>query len=208
MARMRHFVATHLADRRGRPLAVLDLGSQNVNGSYREVFDDPAWSYTGLDMAPGNGVDVVLDQPYLWSAIPTRSIDVVVSGQAFEHIEFPWVSILEVTRVLRPGGLACIIAPSSGEEHRYPVDCWRYYPDGFAALAAWGDLEPLEVITHWGEEAWSDDSAKWHDSVLVARRPVLAPHVEAFGRAKRSLLRAMTVRQANRRARDLAARRA
>ena len=38
----------------------------------------------------------------------------VVSGQTFEHIEYIWVTIVEIARVLRTGGLACLIAPGSG----------------------------------------------------------------------------------------------
>jgi hypothetical protein len=34
----------------------------------------------------------------------------VVSGQAFEHIEFIWLTILEIARVLKTNGLAVIIA--------------------------------------------------------------------------------------------------
>ena len=33
------------------------------------------------------------------------------------------------SRVLVPGGLACIIAPGAQGVHRFPVDCWRFYPD-------------------------------------------------------------------------------
>ena len=30
---------------------------------------------------------------------------------------------------------ASAFAPSRGPEHRYPNDCWRFYPDGYRALA-------------------------------------------------------------------------
>jgi hypothetical protein len=38
-------------------------------------------------------------------------------------------------RVVRPGGLIFLLAPSRGSEYRYPIHCWRLYPDGFRALA-------------------------------------------------------------------------
>lgn len=193
---MARFVKEDLGDRRGQPLRVLDVGSMDVNGSYRQFFDDPAWSYTGLDMEAGNGVDVVLPQPYDWSAVASGSFDVVISGQAFEHIEFPWVTILEVARVLRPGGLLCLIVPSGGYEHRYPVDCWRYYPDGIRALARWADLDVVRADTAWepaGE--YTDDSAQWADTVLVARKRAGG----AVHQAKSEILRRMSRFQANRR---------
>lgn len=193
---MARFVREELADRRGGRLDVLDVGSMDVNGSYRQFFDDPQWRYTGMDMELGPGVDIVLPQPYEWAALADDSFDVVVSGQAFEHIEFPWVTILEVARVLRPGGLVCLIVPSSGYEHRYPVDCWRYYPDGVAALARWADFEVVRAETNWEpQEGYVDDSALWRDTVLVARkRPV-----HALSRAEADLLRRITRQQANRR---------
>lgn len=196
MEAMERFVAEDLADRRGRALQVLDVGSMDVNGSYRTLFDDPAWSYTGVDMAAGPGVDAVLPQPYDWSALKSSSYDVIVSGQAFEHIEFPWVTILEVARVLRPGGLVCLIVPSSGFEHRFPVDCWRYYPDGVRALAHWADLDVVRAETNWEpRHDYPDGSAKWKDTVLVARkRPAGRLSV-----AKSEILRHVSRFQANRR---------
>jgi SAM-dependent methyltransferase len=202
MARMRTFVEEHLADRRGRPTAILDVGSMDVNGSYRPLFDDPSWTYTGADVEAGDGVDVVLQDAYSWG-FPARSFDVVVSGQALEHIAFPWVSMLEIHRVLRPGGLACLVAPASGMEHRYPIDCWRFYTDGMLSLALWADLEPLFATTNWADEQWSDNSNEWHDSVLIARRPVRGPVRGLVGGVKRRLVRLVSGRQAERSARIL-----
>jgi len=186
---MERFVDEHLADRRGRPLRVLDVGAMDVNGSYRQLFDDPAWQYTGVDLEPGTGVDVVLPTPYDWSPFRSRSFDVVISGQAFEHIEFPWITIGQVARVLVPMGLLCMVVPSGGYEHRYPVDCWRYYPDGVTALARWADLEVVSAVTHWTADAsYTDDSAGWADTVLVARKPYVPVPRRLLGDAKRHLL--------------------
>ncbi len=170
--KMREFVREHLAERRGTPLSILDLGSMDVNGSYRPLFDDPAWRYTGVDLAPGRNVDKVLPEPYRWDGIPAASQDVVISGQAFEHIEFFWVTLQSMAHVLRPGGLICIIAPSRGYEHRYPVDCWRFYPDGFRALARYTGLEVVSVATQWERLGYeNDDSDDWGDTIAVLRKP-------------------------------------
>ena len=39
--------------------------------------------------------------------------------------------------MLKPTGLLYINAPSNGEFHRHPVDCWRFYPDSSVALQNW-----------------------------------------------------------------------
>ncbi len=162
---MQRLVATYLSP--DQAIHAVDIGSFDVNGSYRTLFGQPRWRYTGVDLEAGPGVDVVLESPYRLP-FATGSVDVVVSGQAFEHIEHFWMTWLEMQRVLRPGGLVFLIAPSRGPEHRYPQDCWRFYPDGYRALARLGDFELLEVHTDW-EPADDAGSAPWGDTVGAFR---------------------------------------
>lgn len=163
---MRRLVETHLDPL--RPLRILDLGSYNVNGSYRELFAHPQWSYTGIDLSEGPGVDIVLQTPYRFP-LPIGGFDLVISGQAFEHVEFFWLSWLEMLRVLKPGGQLFLIAPSRGPEHRFPHDCWRFYPDGYRALAKWGACELVDVFTDWDPHP-DPDSSHWGDTVGVFRK--------------------------------------
>ena len=94
--------------RKDEPLLILDLGSLDVNGSYREHFAVGPWTYRGLDAAAGKNVDIVLRDPYDWRKIRSDSADVVISGQAFEHVEFFWLTMLEIARVLKPEGLVAV----------------------------------------------------------------------------------------------------
>lgn len=152
---------------RDRAIQAIDIGSYDVNGSYRTLFDSPNWRYTGVDLEKGPGVDVVLTSPYRFP-FASRSVDVIVSGQAFEHVEYFWMTWLEMIRVLKPGGLIFLIAPSRGPEHRYPQDCWRFYPDGYRALAKFGRCELVEVTTDW-EPHPDPGSGPWGDTVGVFR---------------------------------------
>ncbi|MHB8909183.1 MAG: methyltransferase domain-containing protein [Syntrophales bacterium] len=165
------FRKNYLAGREEEPLFVLDLGSLDVNGSYRDYFAVGPWKYCGIDMAAGKNVDIVLQDPYNWRELKSGSADVVISGQAFEHIECFWLSMLEIARVLKPDGLCCLIAPSGGPEHRYPVDCWRFFPDGFTALARFARLEVSEVYSKNETTGHTDGSDVWQDTVLVCRKP-------------------------------------
>jgi O-antigen biosynthesis protein len=152
-------------------LALLDVGSYGVNGTYREIFSDVTrFRYTGLDLQPGPNVDCVPRDPYHWPELADESFDVIISGQAFEHMEFPWLAIDEMGRKLKKNGLVCIVAPSRGPQHRYPVDCWRYYPDGLKALARWAGLTVLEAETFWGETGFADGSDQWGDSFCILRK--------------------------------------
>ncbi len=170
MDKMELFRKRYLNGQEDRELTVFDLGSMAVGGSYRAIFSKERWRYTGLDLTKGENVDLVLSDPYNWLEIDSESVDVLVSGQAFEHIEYFWETIREIARILKPGGLCCIIAPSGGPEHKYPVDCWRFYPDGFRALSRYAGLELLEVTTQWKPEGYSDDSDMWQDTMFVGRK--------------------------------------
>ena len=75
---MQRLVATHLVP--GGALSVVDIGSYDVNGSYRPLFAQPGWRYTGVDLEAGPGVDVVLSSPYRLP-FATGSVDLVVSGR-------------------------------------------------------------------------------------------------------------------------------
>lgn len=168
-AKMAAFVDQYLAGRRDSRLEIIDFGSQEIGGqpgsSYRSLFDAPNWVYRGLDMVPGPNVDIVVTDPFSWPSIADDSIDVVVSGQVLEHVDFFWISAFEIGRILRPGGIAAVIAPSAGPEHRFPLDCWRFYSDGFESIARYLEFEVLDVATDWGRDTWAD-------SMLVMRKPV------------------------------------
>ena len=166
-------------------MRVLDVGSGDINGSYKCMFDPNFFEYTGLDIEEGPNVDIVV-KPYDWHTIETDSYDVVISGQAFEHSEFFWVTMSEMTRVLKKNGLLCVIVPNACPEHRYPVDCYRFYTDGMVALARYNCLSILHAHTNCyslketegTREEWCPftkekvgTEAGLIDSILVARKP-------------------------------------
>lgn len=154
---------------------ILDLGSQvvhgDINGSYRQYFEKPKWTYEGADLISGNNVDIVLQEPYRWKNIKSKTYDCVVCGQMFEHNEYFWLTMLEIKRILKSDGLCCIIAPSGGPEHKYPVDCYRFYPDGLKAVAKYVGMESLEVYAQWNEDLYPDMDSEWRDCVLICRKP-------------------------------------
>lgn len=171
LKRMEWFANNFLKEQ--RKYRVLDVGSFDVNGSYRSLFDPEKFDYVGLDMEAGPNVDIVPSLPYIWKEIPDDSFDVVISGQALEHIEFFWVTVAEMVRVLKKDGLLCIIAPNGFREHRYPVDCYRFFTDGMVALSRYFELDLLHAHTNrapsYSDCDWfSEDCA---DAMLVSKKP-------------------------------------
>ena len=155
---------------------VMEIGSQNVNGSIRECCPTQ-FEYIGVDFVEGKGVDIILNDPYTLP-FPDESIDVVVSSSCFEHSELFWVLYLEIMRVLRPSGTFYLNVPSNGAFHRYPVDCWRFYPDSGRALITWAkrnNLNPelLESYTSiQNKDIWNDFVAVFlKDKTKISQYP-------------------------------------
>lgn len=146
---------------------VLEVGSYEVNGGLRAEFLG-RFEWTGLDLAPGPGVDVVASDPYVYP-FEDNYFDICVSSSTFEHDSFFWLTFLEVSRVLRPGGLFYINAPSNGYVHRFPQDIWRFYPDAGIALQAWALRNHLSMNLI---ESFTADhgAAIWNDFVAVFQK--------------------------------------
>lgn len=142
------------------PVKVVDIGAQNVNGSLREVCPS-RFEFVGVDFMQANGVDIVLEDPYTLP-FADNSIDAVVSSSCFEHSEMFWILFLEVIRILKPNGLFYLNAPSNGSFHRYPVDCWRFFPDSGKALTTWAKRNGYNTmllesfVSHQQVNVWND----------------------------------------------------
>ena len=114
---------------KGERLNVLDVGSLDVNGTYRPLIEGRGWDYTGLDICAGRNVDIVSADPFRFP-VEDDSYDMVISGSTMEHVTAIWKWVPELVRVLKPGGKLVIITHWQIREHRYPLDCWRVMPDG------------------------------------------------------------------------------
>lgn len=167
------YVAPHLPLSKSK-LTLVDIGSMNENGTYRDIFPESAFAYVGVDLAAGDGVDVVADDPYAYP-LPDNHADIVISGQMMEHCEFFWLAFDEMMRIAKPGGLIVSIVPSCGPIHRYPVDCYRFLPDSMAALAKHAGCDLLE--------SWHDEESPWGDVVGIFKTPAPTPGQIAAERA-------------------------
>lgn len=120
---------------------VVEIGSYNENGTYKDLLQH--CTYLGVDVRPGPNVDIVSADHYRYP-FPDDHFDVVISGQAMEHSKHPWKMVLDMARILKPGGSICLIAPWSWEIHKYPIDCFRILPDGMESMMIDAGLTVLE----------------------------------------------------------------
>ena len=56
--------------------------------------------------------------------------------------------------------------PSNGPFHRYPVDCWRFYPDSGVALQNWARRNGVQA-TMLESFTGPQNSGTWNDFVAV-----------------------------------------
>ena len=157
MENMQRCIATYFSTSpiaKRKTVEILDIGGRDVNGSYADLFRAEKFNYQGVDIEAADGVSIVLDDPYK-IPLADNSVDLILSGQMLEHCEFFWETFVEMMRVLKKDGLLFLIAPSSGPIHRYPVDCYRFYPDAYRALAKYAGCHLIDV--------WHDIRGPWND---------------------------------------------
>ena len=103
--------------------------------------------FTGLDIEPGDGVDVVADL-----CAPFQAVDQALGGRRFalvlcqhvlEHVRRPFEAADTLTRLLRPDGALYVAVPWVQSFHGYPDDFWRFSFRGLMQL--FPDLRAVDM---------------------------------------------------------------
>ncbi|RMF21170.1 MAG: methyltransferase domain-containing protein, partial [Cyanobacteria bacterium J083] len=114
---------------------VLEIGSLSINRSVREFFTD--CDYTGVDLEIGKCVDLAI--PGQLVDFSSKSFDVTISCECFEHNPFWLETFINMLRMTKPGGLvivtcACYGRPEHGTTRSEPKASpltirkgWDYY---------------------------------------------------------------------------------
>lgn len=149
------------------PLAsglLLDVGSSET--PYRELFEQHVRHYVGMEYPPA-----VLDkQPDMWDLlynvhhllnllgdgrqlpIRTSSVDTVLCTEVLEHVPDARPMMVEMGRVLKPGGKLLVTVPFVQPLHELPSDFHRFTPPALEAYAKEAGLR-VESITPRGNFA-------------------------------------------------------
>ncbi|MBV5296676.1 MAG: methyltransferase domain-containing protein [Rhodoferax sp.] len=130
--RIRKFIEQH-ADKLGDD--VLEIGSRMTNPKCWWIVnrDLASGQWTGCDMQPGDGVDVVADihrPPAEWEG----RFSGVLCSEVLEHVARPWVALPLIRQMMRPGGWLVVTTLTSFPIHGFPDDFYRYTPSGLALL--------------------------------------------------------------------------
>lgn len=129
---------------------VLDVGSRIESVDYTHLVAERGWRYVGVDIRGGTGVSAIVGE---YGPYPFRQagFDIVLSVLTMEHIRHVWEWLPAIATQLRPGGLLALLTYWRAPVHAFPVDCWRFLPDGLRVLFDWvGTLSDYEIIKQDG----------------------------------------------------------
>jgi len=113
---------------------VLEIGSRDRSGVVRRGLVPSHLEYLGLDIMPGDNVDIVADVHELTKAVPAHSVEAVLGYSVFEHLLMPWKAVIEINHVLKMGGLVMLTTHQTWPVHEAPWDFWRYSDSAWHAL--------------------------------------------------------------------------
>jgi len=93
---------------------VIEIGSLDINGSVRHMFE--YCNFVGFDLGPGPGVDYSIQGQEV--AYPDDSFDTAISAECFEHNPYWKECFLNMVRMTKPGGLVTFTCAGEGRpEH-------------------------------------------------------------------------------------------
>ena len=97
-----------------------------------------------LDLARAAAVDCVADALRL--PFPRSRFTLVVSQETVEHLPDPFGAVIEMVRVLQPGGTLYLQAPFVIGYHPGPEDYWRFTRAGMRRLVEQAGLRLVQLV--------------------------------------------------------------
>jgi SAM-dependent methyltransferase len=147
-----HLNSRRIFELHARPLfrsgmRVLEIAPDGNRTLFHAV-GDPSITWESINLIPTDasyhigrdGLTHVTTDAYRYP-LAVDSYDVVASANVMEHIRKPWLWMRELVRVCKRGGRVVTVVPLNWGYHPEPIDCWRAFPDGIAALYEDAGLE-------------------------------------------------------------------
>ena len=88
---IKEFKESYIINNFNKDINVLEIGSLDVNGNIRNLFDFTN-EYTGIDLEKGPNVDLVLNGTNIDEL--NKNFDIIISCECFEHAK-DWKLIFE-----------------------------------------------------------------------------------------------------------------
>lgn len=167
---------------RGGKVKVLDIGRYDPDEDREAFFGQALFEYHRL--APEAGQASLAADTWQWGEYQDESFDLVVSIHALEHAPYPWLTMTETARVLKPGGLVWVMEPGLSEKvagrafvsfnrHADLKDYYRFSPSGMEALADFAGLRTRHVSMN---QAPPEGGQDWFSPVSIVLMTAAKPH--------------------------------
>lgn len=136
----------HLLKQKSKPThSLLLVGDRNSAKSvYSQVSGVPELSISTAGLHD--------DMDYPWNfeeknPEEMEPVDLIVSQAMLEHLVDPYKHINDLIGLLKPGGFLIVHTVMPGfHYHRYPIDCFRFYPDWFEEVANRNNVEIVDRL--------------------------------------------------------------
>ncbi|MCX6318197.1 MAG: class I SAM-dependent methyltransferase [Bacteroidetes bacterium] len=110
--------------------------------------------YSGLDIESAIVYEEHVKPEYTWDGVTMpfadNSFDTLMATEVLEHCPDPHVTILEMKRVLKPGGLLFFTVPFLWNLHEVPHDEYRYTPFALERIFKECGMVDIEINAHGG----------------------------------------------------------
>jgi SAM-dependent methyltransferase len=123
---------------------IVELGSRARSGNIYTSGFGHGINYTGVDILPGENVDLVADAHELASHLEADTYDAIFSISVFEHLAMPWKVVIEANKILKMGGLVFVATHPTWPPHERPWDFYRYSKHGMSVL--FNALAGFEIV--------------------------------------------------------------
>lgn len=162
--------------------SVLEVGSRKRSTTTQRHLFEPHGGYLGVDVVPGENVDRVIDAHRLSADLGRARFDCVFSIEVLEHLAMPWKAVVEMNRVMRPGGIVYAMSAQTCGLHDLPWDFFRFSDAAYRALFNRGTgfeiIEtrlgtPMHTVpflrcsSHWTD---IEKAAGFYESEVLARK--------------------------------------
>jgi len=148
-------------DRLPEDAKVMDLGSYDINGSFKPLMKE-GWSYLGVDRVNGPNVDALVTDDYKLPC-EAKTMDLVISSACLQYVRNPFRMMSSVYSILKPSGM--VIVCTAGSERTGLIglpeelcpngdtefDCWRIKKDGMEALLSESGFFVERVFSSQGQ---------------------------------------------------------
>jgi len=146
------------------PARLLDIAPQNHEGA-RPFF--PAFiNIETFDIDPKSGATHIGDICRKNDGIIDATYDFIVCTEVLEHTLQPFSALVELWRMLKPGGVIFVSVPFNFRIHGPLPDCWRFTEHGLRALFNAWEIIKLDAIET------TDRFLMPVHYTLIARKPV------------------------------------